>query len=363
MSKDPLERRSYRKSPGRQYGYDYDPLRSQSESTASKPGALLAQRPDPRRTRQFLRQSIIASKRSTSEDSEPATYPERETEIENTPPSVSPAHPKTTRRIRHTSQNLAYDEQDREVPTKRSAARPKVTRRIGYTSQDPVYHDVPLPDDYDPNRIYEEDEELPPGLRVVKKRKTSRRKLLVGMGAVLVAGGGIAAVSKLASQEGSQTDHTAHAIQEAFNRGVTQGADSARRELVSTLDSLEGFTLQGAIDAAKLTRVAYDVFVSPVVQFGSQLTTDFLNAMLKALKTGRGWLAGIYQDNTTLAAIQHVLESWADQVSKLPKQLDAITQTDLDGAQGYLSALQRKVADEKSKLDNPSPTPTAKQTQ
>src|SRR6478672_5988406 len=76
MSKDHLERRMYRKSPGRQYGYDYDPLRSrssssqlsQSGSSASRTGAILAQRPDPRRTRQLLRQSIIASKRSSEND-------------------------------------------------------------------------------------------------------------------------------------------------------------------------------------------------------------------------------------------------------------------------------------------------------
>src|SRR2546429_2175242 len=139
MSKAPLERRSYRKSPGRQYGYDYDPLRSQSGSTASKSGTSLVQRPDPRRTRQFLRQSIIASKRSTTEDSEPVTYRERERGIKSPPPSVSSAHSKTTRRIRHTSQDLPYDEQDGEVSTKRSAARPKVTRRIRHTSQDLPY--------------------------------------------------------------------------------------------------------------------------------------------------------------------------------------------------------------------------------
>ncbi len=431
MSKEPLERRSYRKSPGRQYGYDYDPLRSQSGSTASKPDALLVQRPDPRRTRQFLRQSIIASKRSTSEDSEPVTYREQERGIQSTPPSVSAAHPKKTRRIRHTSQDLAHDQQDEEIPTTRFGTRsPSRSSRLAqphlpatrdltrdteemrgkwnsfvdegpdldirategpvyeeyvedYTDRAPVQppvrrrqrgsssrvlvhkrniglpeRDEPSPDDYDPNRMYEEDEELPPGLHVVKKGKTSRRRLLVGVGTGVLVVGSIVAVSKLASQEVSQGDHSAHAIQEAFNRGVAQGGDSARRELVSALDSLEGFTLQGAIDAAKLMRVAYDVFVSPIVQFGSQLTTDFLKAMLSALKTARGWLAGIYQDNATLAAIQHVLESWVDQVSKLPKQLDAITQTDLDGAQAYLSALQRKIADEKSKLDNPHSTPT-----
>ena len=98
MSKEPLERRSYRKSPGRQYGYDYDPLRSQSGLTASKPDGLLVQRPDPRRTRQFLRQSIIASKRSAGECTEPVTYRGQEGGILSTPPSVSSTHPKTTRR-------------------------------------------------------------------------------------------------------------------------------------------------------------------------------------------------------------------------------------------------------------------------
>lgn len=496
MSKDSLERKSYRKSPGRQYGYDYNPLQSQIGLTASRPDALLVQRPDPRRTRQFLRQSIIASKRSTSEDTEPVTYREQDIAMLQTPTSVSPArpkttrrirymtqdlpyneqegtllikkphnhtalHPKATRRIRHTTQNLSNGENDEIIPTKRfrhhSTTHPKTTRRIRYTVQDLPNHqqekqdpttrlrtrmpsrsvylnephspvtrklmhddeemyeglktaenkeinprkfkeqdhlgeddaertpvrrreryvparslvrkqsidlperDMRLSDGYDPDRIYEEGEELPPGLHVVKRHKTSRRGLLVGagMGAGILALGGIVATSELTSKSAPQSDHVSHAVQEAFNRGVAQGSDSVRQELVSALDALEGFTLQGAIDAAKLTRVSYDVFISPIVQFGSQLTKDFLSAMLGALKTARGWLAGIYQDNVTLAAIQHVLESWVDQVSKLPKQLDAITQTDLDGAQAYLIALQRKIADEKSKLDNAHATPTA----
>jgi hypothetical protein len=108
--------------------------------------------------------------------------------------------------------------------------------------------------------------------------------------------------------------------------------------------------------------VAYDVFVSPIVHFGSSLTGDFLNGMLSALKTARGWLAGAYQDNATLIAIQKVLESWVSQVSAMPKQLDAITQTDLDGAQGYLRALQAKLNEEKAKLNNPSSTTNAKST-
>src|SRR5947207_16029359 len=86
MTKDHFERRAYRKSPGRQYGYDYDPLRNQKRNGSSQSGRLddssagdrssthggttsrgssrpalqLAQRHDPRRTRQLLRQNIRA---------------------------------------------------------------------------------------------------------------------------------------------------------------------------------------------------------------------------------------------------------------------------------------------------------------
>src|ERR1700680_2022779 len=96
MNDDRSERRSYRKSPGRQYGYDYDPLRggrndsgpftgtlppgrSSGTSPRSEPligkdtgnigpsrsSGTLAPRPDPRRTRQLLRQQIIATKSKT----------------------------------------------------------------------------------------------------------------------------------------------------------------------------------------------------------------------------------------------------------------------------------------------------------
>src|SRR5579884_1313606 len=93
MPRDHTERKTYRKSPGRQY--EYDPLRSRSGKSQSGRGAAteqseqsergttrrttgitgtknttasLAQRPDPRRTRQLLRQNIIASKTRQGEE-------------------------------------------------------------------------------------------------------------------------------------------------------------------------------------------------------------------------------------------------------------------------------------------------------
>src|SRR5438270_13402671 len=91
MSKDHFERKAYRRSPGRQY--DYDPLNSQNRNssgtqnrrgdasqaadgwpsngeTSRRTSGLLAPRPNPRRTRQLLRQSIIASKYQTDSLSE-----------------------------------------------------------------------------------------------------------------------------------------------------------------------------------------------------------------------------------------------------------------------------------------------------
>src|SRR2546423_14364323 len=88
MTKDHFERRAYRKSPGRQYGYDYDPLRNQKRSgnrqrgrlddslagdrssthggtssrSSSRPALQLAHRPDAPKTRKLFRQNILASK-------------------------------------------------------------------------------------------------------------------------------------------------------------------------------------------------------------------------------------------------------------------------------------------------------------
>ena len=148
-------------------------------------------------------------------------------------------------------------------------------------------------------------------------------------------------------------------VQNAFNQGMTQGANQARKELLESLDTIEGFTLNGAIAAAQLTRKAYDVFVSPIIKFGSVITSDFLTGMLNAFKTARSWLSSINQDNETLGAIQNVLESWVKQVSVLPTQLDQITEADLDGAQAYLRVLQQKIDTEKAQL-NATPTPAAK---
>jgi hypothetical protein len=421
MSKDHSERRTYRKSPGRQYGYDYDPLRSRNEQsqsgridsgglrepgttrgeTASKSGSLAAQRPDLRRTRQLLRQNIIATKARFVEEEgvEQEDFPEIEQPVQRIPEYSEYAEEEDTtlyrKRYPTRSGRLVqprpvparervdpqeetwedygdvdpdqgyeegdpldareYQEEPRYASRRPERARQEPMRRVRPVGPEDDY------DEYEDDDYYEEEDERAPAPRRGKKRKMSRRGLLIGAGLLAVGGAGAAAYElapKLPQVVGSAAQNVEQQLQEAFQRGAAQGANEVRKEFVTALEDMEGFTLDGAIAAAKLTRVAYDVFVSPVVQFGSTLTGDFLNGMLKAVRTARGWLATVYMDNSSMIAVQKVLEAWVSKVGTMPKQLTAVVDTDLDGAQSYLNALQTKIKQEKAKLNNPQVTPT-----
>jgi hypothetical protein len=207
---------------------------------------------------------------------------------------------------------------------------------------------------------YEEEEERQDRKQKRKKGFLSRRKLLVG--AVVVGGGAVAAYElgpKIPQALQTAGSNIEHQIQDAFNRGVAAGGEAVRKELINGLDTLEGVSLEGAIGAAKLTRVAYDVFVNPIVTLTSTIADDFLSALLGSLTTARKWLAQINADNATLVALTSVLQNWVDQAHNMPKKLQTITDTDLDGAQAYLKALQRKIQNEQAKLNGQNPTPTA----
>ncbi|GCE11121.1 hypothetical protein [Tengunoibacter tsumagoiensis] len=409
MPKDHIERKTYRKSPGRQYGYDYDPLRSQNgqnlssnaaqgseyEVSPGHSGTLSAPRPDPRRTRQLLRKSIIASKTRTLEEELEAgegfeEYPEEPRtryqplssedafERAHQPARRYVSRPVGSRRLieigeeenLHAWSDLQSSELD---PGESDFSDPDpLDLRLGYAPEPPAFKSARVQPARQIDDGYLDDSELagefkyssdqPVGRLKRRKKKISRRGLLLGAGAVAVGGVGIAAYElapRLPQTLSNVGSTIGHQVDEAFKKGLSQGADQARREFITSLDNLEGFSLTAAQDAARLTRVAYDVFVSPVINFGATVTGDVLTGLLKAFQTGRHWLVNIGQDNATLEAIEKVLSSWVDQVTKMPKQLDAITQTDLDGAQAYLRALQHKIEDEKAKLNNPTPTPAA----
>jgi hypothetical protein len=197
-----------------------------------------------------------------------------------------------------------------------------------------------------------------------KKKGISRRKMLL----VAAAAGGTAIAGyellpKLPHALEQAGTNIEHQLQDAFNKGVSAGEEAVRKEFINALDTLEGVSLEGAIGAARLTRVAYDVFVSPLVTLAATVADDFLSITLAALTKARSWLQQINADNATLAALQTVLKNWVDQVHTMPKKLQTITETDLDGAQAYLRALQRKIQEEQAKLNGqgapPTPGPTS----
>lgn len=427
MSYDRSERRTYRRSPGRQYGYEFDPLRNQSltgneqsgrvgASPQSEPltghlkdsgtlderrnSGVLAPRPDSRRTRQLLRKQILATKARGEDtgqmdpdiDMDGMQFDEDQADYED---HYRPARPVQRRSgsVRYTSVPLRPQRPAREdiepvEPPEPLLPRPydeeldyldpdlgyddeydPLAGRTGYPRAQVIEEELPRPAGgrrrsaplAEPE--VEEEEQVKGGGQKKKGKKglLSRRKLIAG--AVLVGGGAIAAyelgpkIPQALENAGSNIEHQ---IQDAFNRGFAAGGEAVRKELINGLDTLEGVSLEGAIGAAKLTRVAYDVFVSPIVTLASNIADDFLSALLNALTKARGWLQQINADNATLVALTSILQNWVNQVHNMPKKLQAITDTDLDGAQAYLAALQRKIQEEQAKLNGQvTPTPNA----
>lgn len=403
MSDERSERRAYRKSPGRQY--DYDPLHSKplngngqsgrlSASPQSEPltgylkdaetggehrdTGVLAPRPDPRRTRQLLRQQILATKAKSGlvgdtgqidpDIDMDVLYPQPQRVRRPTREYVETVDPYET--IAPPPPPLPYDDEELDYLDPDVGYEDDydpLDGRAGYrgSRRVPVIEQA-LPDPETDRRrgapVAEPDSEEEAGQRGQQKKKKkgffSRRKLIAG--AILVGGGAVAAyelgpkIPQALENAGSNIEHQ---IQAAFDQGFAAGGQAVRKELINGLDTLEGVSLDAAIGAAKLTRVAYDVFVSPIVKLASNIADDFLTALLNALITARGWLQQINADNATLVALTSILHNWVQQAHIMPQKLQTITDTDLDGAQTYLSALQRTIQQQQAIL-NGQATPT-----
>ena len=369
MLNNEQEKRASRRVLGRQYGYPYVPLREREQGARafpeeawqhegearqpSRPGGLLSTRPDPRRTRQLMRQHILASKSRSAVLEAP-----REGEVYEEEDELPPAYYPQRRGSNPQRSQEFEEERIVEDWLRHGEGVPDYADDESEDTPDPLASRVrqirPHRPAAPPTRKLtpeEEDELLDAELKERKKRD-QRRKLLLS--ALLVGGAGVAAyeiLPKVPQAIGAGAANLEHQVQQAFQNGVKAGGEAARKDLINALDDLEGFSLEGAIEAAKLTRVAYDVFVSPLVTLAAVVADDFLEGTLQALITGRKWLAQINEDSPTLAALQNVLESWVKQVGEMPKTIQTITETDLDGAQAYLRALQRKIQSEQADLN------------
>ena len=170
--------------------------------------------------------------------------------------------------------------------------------------------------------------------------KIARRALLAGLGiGACVAGVELAPTALKKMGEFTQAE-----IQDAFSSGV----DSGRKAVLDELSQVEGLTIEGAIGAAELTRLAVKFIVLPISRLLSAVEGGTLSVLYNALQTAKDNLAKINVHISQLDGLEQVVGEWRDNVGQLPTTLDKYANADIDSAESYLRALQKKIAAEKA---------------
>lgn len=169
--------------------------------------------------------------------------------------------------------------------------------------------------------------------------KIARRALLAGVGVgACVAGVELAPVALKKMGEFTQAE-----VQDAFSAGV----DNGRKALLDELSQIEGLTIDGAIGAAELTRLAVKFIVLPVSRLMSTIEGGTLDVLHNALQSAKDNLAKINVHISQLDGLEQMVGEWRDNVNQLPTALDKYANADIDSAESYLKALQKKIAQEK----------------
>jgi hypothetical protein len=133
-------------------------------------------------------------------------------------------------------------------------------------------------------------------------------------------------------------------IQDAFSAGV----DNGRKALLDELSQIEGLTIDGAIGAAELTRLAVKFIVLPLTRLVSTIEGGALDVLHNALQSAKENLAKINVHISQLDGLEDMVGQWRDNVNQLPVTLDKYANADIDSAESYLKALQKKIAQEKA---------------
>ncbi|HET8906985.1 MAG TPA: hypothetical protein VFN11_08480 [Ktedonobacterales bacterium] len=170
--------------------------------------------------------------------------------------------------------------------------------------------------------------------------KIARRALLAGVGVgACVAGVELAPVALKKAGEFTQAQ-----VQDAFSSGV----DSGRKAVLDELSQIEGLTIDGAIGAAELTRLAVKFIVLPLSRLISTVEGGALDVLYNALQSAQDNLAKANVHISQLDGIKQMVGEWRDNVTQLPTTLDKYANSDIDSAEAYLKALQKKIAQEKA---------------
>lgn len=169
--------------------------------------------------------------------------------------------------------------------------------------------------------------------------KIARRALLAGVG----IGACVAGVELAPTAMKKLGEYTQAEVQDAFSAGV----DSGRKAILDELSQIEGLTIDGAIATAELTRLAVKFIVLPLSRLVSTIEGGALDVLYNALQSAKDNLAKINVHIGQLDGIEQMVGQWRDAVNQLPTTLDKYANADIDSAESYLKALQKRIAHEK----------------
>ncbi len=155
-------------------------------------------------------------------------------------------------------------------------------------------------------------------------KKTSRRGMILGLGALGVVGAG-ALAAPLAIP--------------AIERQLQLAED---RFLAQQLANLEGISIDAAISAAEITRSAVELIVIPLARVLATLDADALGGMIATLDTAHTLIADIHGNTTDIDALRQTLTIWQTNAHQLPISLEAYTNADITSGEKYLRALKLK---------------------
>ncbi len=195
-------------------------------------------------------------------------------------------------------------------------------------------------------------EELARALELVEKskgRKRMGRRIVLGVAGLALCAGAVELAPLAANKAG---DLAGTAAKDAYNAGIEAG----RQAILNEIAQLENVTLDGAIGVAQLTKLGVKYILVPLSRLTATIEGDALQVLINAVQTARANLAHFNITVQWMDNMQTLLTAWHDNISLLPKSLNAYATADIDGALTYLTALKALLAAERSAATS-TPTP------
>ncbi len=184
------------------------------------------------------------------------------------------------------------------------------------------------------------------------------RRALIAAGALAVCGGAAVATPYALQQA---TRYTEDQVRAAFEAG----AANARQALLNDLKQLEAngeiISIDAALAAANLTKLAVKYIVGPVATVMATIGVGALTVLINALEfvlKGLSYIpnsSGVVQP---LGQLHDLLTAWRLNLVLIPQALSDYVNWDIDSAEKYLIALQAKIQAEQSGTPGPTATST-----